>query len=312
MARDINLFCAPLQGYTESMWREAHRAVYGPQNGAADCYFTPFVRIDKGEVRRRDLRELPVATADVAQIIFRNREEFCRLIDAVSEAGCSEIDLNLGCPFPMQTGRGRGAAAVGRPELLAEVAKEMQLRKEIGWSAKMRLGLTDPKQWRSVAQILSEMPLRWLTVHPRVATQLYKGELWLDEMDEVMEIITHPIVFNGEIQTPASIDDAVRRWPGLSGVMIGRGLLARPSLIAEYRSGEEWSHEQRMESILALHKLVFEANSCRLEGGEHQLVQKMLAFWEYLEPEIGHKIFKAIKKSTSIRAYLSATGGTQI
>lgn len=310
------IFAAPLQGYTDAEWRLAHNDIYSKAGGNADRYSTPFIRVEKGAARPRDIRDLQATLKDndsntSAQIIFRDIDEFRRLVDIVTAEGCTAIDLNLGCPFPMQTKRGMGAAAIERPELLAEISEEMKQRPEINWSAKMRLGLTEPTAWRGVKEILNGMPLQWLTVHPRVAAQGYKGELFSDEFDEVMNAIGHPVVFNGDVKTPEDFNVMTERWPGLAGVMIGRGLLERPSLIAEIRSGEEWSHNRRLEYIKRMHRLVFDSYSNRLEGGEHQLLLKLLSFWEHLEEEIGHKQFKAIKKAQKTEAYLNIIRGLQ-
>lgn len=317
------IYAAPLQGYTDAEWRLAHNDIYAKAGGNADRYFTPFIRMEKGAVRTRDIRDLKASLNDKdsrtsAQIIFRDLDEFRRLTDTLTAEGCTAIDLNLGCPFPMQTKRGMGAAAVERPELLAEVSEEMKRRPEIQWSAKMRLGLTDPTAWRTgmgpepkkpAKDILNDMPLQWLTVHPRVAAQGYKGEMILDEFDEAVREIKHPIIFNGDLKTPGDLKTVTDRWPQLAGVMTGRGLLERPSLIAEYRTGEEWSHNRRLEYIKRMHRLIFDSYSDRLEGGEHQLLLKLLSFWEHLEEEIGHKQFKAIKKAQKRETYLNIIKG---
>ena len=45
----LPIHLAPLQGYTEAAYRNAHAAVFG----GVDVYHTPFVRIDRGEFRHR-------------------------------------------------------------------------------------------------------------------------------------------------------------------------------------------------------------------------------------------------------------------
>lgn len=50
---------APLQGYTDYDYRNAHATVYGP----ADTYYTPFVRLEKGrEFRPKDLKDIAPTT----------------------------------------------------------------------------------------------------------------------------------------------------------------------------------------------------------------------------------------------------------
>ena len=47
----LPIHLAPLQGYTEAAYRNAHAAVFG----GVDVYHTPFVRIDRGEFRHKDV-----------------------------------------------------------------------------------------------------------------------------------------------------------------------------------------------------------------------------------------------------------------
>ena len=50
----LPVYFAPLQGYTDVVYRKAHAALFG---GIA-AYYTPFVRIEKGDFRRKDLRDI--------------------------------------------------------------------------------------------------------------------------------------------------------------------------------------------------------------------------------------------------------------
>ena len=52
----FRLMAAPLQGYTEAPFRHFHAEIYG--GGKSLTYFSPFLRIEKGSVRPRDLRDI--------------------------------------------------------------------------------------------------------------------------------------------------------------------------------------------------------------------------------------------------------------
>ena len=97
----FRLMAAPLQGYTEAPFRHFHAEIYG--GGESLTYFSPFLRIEKGSVRPRDLRDItsPLNANHrlIPQIIFRDATEFRTLTSAVRSAGHSHLDLNLGCPF---------------------------------------------------------------------------------------------------------------------------------------------------------------------------------------------------------------------
>ena len=288
---------APLQGLTEAAWRSAHFRTFGAGQGEVE-YFSPFIRVEKGAVRGRDLRDY---TSDLnrglnltPQIIFRDEEEWRMLVEALAEAGARRIDMNLGCPFVPQVRKGRGAGMLCRPESLARISEELgAYTDKIDFSIKMRLGVSDPAEAMALVDILNGMTLRHVTVHPRTASQQYKGELLLSELDAFASRLNHKVIFNGEISTPADIESLMSRY---SGVMAGRGLLSRPSLFAEFRTGCELSAREREEAFLNILKDTSYVLSQRLCGAS-QLRDKMKPYWEYAPSTLDKKIVKQGKKS---------------
>ena len=95
------------------------------------------------------------------------------------------------------------------------------------------------------------------------------------------------------------------RYPRLAGLMLGRGLLARPSLAKEYIEGKEGSHEEHIQSLRSLHEKLAEQYS-HIVKGDTQLHSKLRSFWEYTETIIGRKPYKKIIKSGNLRNYMSA------
>ncbi len=131
---------APLQGFTDCVYRKAHCEVAG----GVDEYYTPFVRLENDVPRRKDIRDINfrrnAGVPTVPQVIARDQEEFARLCDAVQHEGWNRIDLNMGCPFPMQVKAGRGSGLLQYEERVREIAEEMQRRSEVVFLVKMRIG----------------------------------------------------------------------------------------------------------------------------------------------------------------------------
>lgn len=301
---NLKIFSAPIQGLTELPWRRFHHDIYGD---GITSYFTPFLRVERGEVRRRDVRDLSSKMNSgihlIPQIIFRDLKEFEMLCDTVRASGFGSVDLNMGCPFPPQVHHGRGAGLIVNIGLLEEIASLMKDKySDIVFSIKMRLGVDDPTEWREAISVISRMPLSHLTVHPRTARQQYSGGLWLDEFSRLLDTTRHRVVFNGGLLTASDIDCIHAQFPGLYGIMIGRGLFSRPSMVAEWMSGEEWSESRRMKDILRLHSLVYSYYKATLSG-DAQILGKIRPFWEYLAPELDKKTYKGIKKASSLGKY---------
>lgn len=301
----MNFHFAPVQGHTDAPYRHFHAEVYG----ALSDYYTPFIRLDHEALRPRDAKDftfpLNEGTHIIPQIIFRDKDELTSLVELVKGLGAKEIDLNMGCPFPLQTGHGRGAATVANESLAKAVEETVNGNPDIDFSVKMRLGMSEPDEWQTLLPHLNNVRLSHIAVHPRVAKQQYGGELDIDQFRLILAESKNPVTFNGEVKTPADIERIAKEFPDVEGIMIGRGLLARPSLIAEFQSGGEWDVDKRLETMLRFHRLLLDHYSSTL-CGDAQLVAKIKPFWEYAEDEIGRKAWKAIKKATNIAKYHSA------
>lgn len=296
---------APVQGNTDAPYRGLHASNYKGVTG----YYTPFIRLEKDGIRQRDYKDVESAFNDAIlltpQIIFRDEEELNALVGLLKEKGAKRLDLNMGCPFPLQTGHGRGAATVANANLGKAVVKTVENNPDITFSVKIRLGMADPDEWKALLPLLNIIKLDHIAVHPRVAKQQYGGELYLDRFAEILSSSQNPVVFNGEVKTPQDIERVITSFPGISGIMIGRGLLARPSLVEEYISGVELPKEMRVERMLDFHRQLFDHYSSAL-CGDTQIISKIKPFWEYAEEEIGRKAWKAIKKATTLAKYNSA------
>lgn len=303
----MEIHIAPVQGHTDAAWRKFHSETYPV---ADTTYYTPFIRLEKGDIRKKDINDLLSPLNEgvhvVPQIIFRDAEELTTLVERIRSLGFKEIDLNMGCPFPLQTARGRGAATVANTELHKAVKEVALANPDITFSVKMRLGFAAPDEWTALLPVLNEIPLRHIAVHPRIARQQYGGELDMEQFEAILAASRNPIVFNGELRTPEDIRTIAERYPQIKGVMLGRGLLGSPSLALEYARGEEWDDKRRSKEMKTFHRTLFSHYTSTLVGGDHQVLSKIQPFWEYAEPTIGRKAWKAIKKAGNMAKYHTA------
>ena len=296
---------APLQGYTDDAYRRIHHQLIG----GICTYYTPFVRMEAGGVRSKDMRDIRPEFNEgvpvVPQIILKSMKEFEYLVGIVEEKGYTRIDLNLGCPFPMQAKHGRGSGLLAHTDIIADMAQSIASKKHLQFSVKMRLGWENADEWRPVLDILNETPLQQITLHPRIGTQQYKGALDMQAFEACYQACKHPLVYNGDITSVADIHRIEQAYPQLAGIMIGRGLLARPSLAIEYTSGKEQTWEERRDTLLEMHSQL-QAHYEPILNSEAQLHNKLRTFWEYMENELGRKPYKKIMKSGNLRNYLKA------
>ena len=296
---------APLQGYTDDVYRRIHHELIG----GISTYYTPFVRMEGGGVRSKDMRdirpEFNESVPVVPQIIVKSMKEFDYLVGIVEEKEYKEIDINMGCPFPMQAKHGRGSGLLAHADIIHELANAIQKKPHLSFSVKMRLGWEDKEEWKPVLDLLNNVPLKHITLHPRIGAQQYKGKVDMESFDAFYKSCKHPLIYNGDLTTMEDINRIENTYPELAGIMIGRGLLARPTLAAEYASGKELPEAERRNLLHTMHDRLM-AHYETTANSEAQVHSRMRLFWEYMEAEIGRKVYKKIMKAGNLKNYLSA------
>ena len=93
---------SPLQGYTDAAYRQAHARVFG----GVETYYTPFVRMEHGTLRRKDARDVACQANNGIHVIPQfiatpDTDKAEQMAAHLVQEGYAEIDINLGCPFPM-------------------------------------------------------------------------------------------------------------------------------------------------------------------------------------------------------------------
>lgn len=308
---------APLQGYTTGIYRKAHAEIFG----GVDAYYAPFLRIENGKPREKDLRDLevsnpqhsnpekPACAITVPQIIANSVDEFKVLTEVLLQKGFTQIDFNMGCPFPMQVNRHRGAGLLSDAQTVKVIMDEIAQLSATGaarFSVKMRLGQSSPDEAFALLPILNDTPLTQITLHPRLGKQQYKGAVDIKSFEKFYSECHHPLVYNGDITSVSQICEMERRYPKLAGIMIGRGLLAQPSLAAEYKAGKaNITGKEFTDKLLQMHEIIFEY-ACKTYQGDSQILSHIKSFWDYLEPSLPKKVFKKIQKAGKLSEYDAA------
>lgn len=304
----IKLYQAPLQGATDFSFRAAYSQVFGQ----IDKYFIPYISYGKGrEIKKSQLKEVfpdnNMAHPVVPQVLFSDQAELLDLVAILIGYGYSEINLNLGCPYPMATNRGRGAAWLKKPEALNEVLQALYSKDlPAKYSVKMRTGMTDDQDAKAVFQVLNQFPLEEIIFHPRTASQMYSGKANPALFTEAVSLVKHPLVYNGDMNSVADFQELKTLMPQQNDWMIGRGMLMDPSLPSGLK-GVEFERKEFRRKMKELHDLLLESYSARLDGGGH-ILMKMNQFWTYfcLSFENPHKAMKMIKKAGSMIKYNAA------
>ena len=293
----IPVLAAPLQGVTDNVWRMAQHSVFG----GVDAYYAPFMRVEHGEVRRKDLRDVDPQRNQgitlIPQILACQPDHVLMMVDVLQQMGYNRIDINLGCPFPPIALHRKGSGMLAYPELAEEMFKALATIEGVEYSVKMRIGWDKNDQWRDILPLLDIIRPANIAVHPRTGKQQYKGELDIQQFEALLSASPWPVIYNGSLRTVEDIEQTLQRYPTLAGVMVGSGLAANPGMFAPDASPDDYRR---------FHDLLVEGYTEQLNGGEAQLVRHLQDIWQTFLPGTNHKLFKAIRKSRTLDQYENA------
>ncbi len=304
----IQIYQAPLQGATDFSYRKAYSQVFG----AIDKYFIPYISYGKGrEIKKSQLREVfpenNVGLNVVPQVLFSDTAELLDLVSILVDYGHQEINLNLGCPYPMATNRGRGAAWLEKPEALKLTLQALFDRQfSSKFSVKMRAGMKNDRDASEIFGVLNEFELTEIIYHPRTASQMYSGKANPALFTEAVSGAKLPLVYNGDITTEQEFQELKALFPEQTTWMIGRGMLMFPALPSTLK-GEAIEPKELRRKLKEFHDLMLESYTERLDGSGH-ILMKMNQFGEYFceSFENPHKAMKMIKKAGSLNKYNAA------
>jgi len=299
----MQIYLAPLQGLTDWIFRES----FTQHIGSFDKTFTPFVRVQNGDFFRPSqcndlLSEHNHFQKPVPQFLGNDAESFKRFENLCLENNYTEANINMGCPYPMVTGRKMGAGILPHPEIISELLKGIFADTHLKISIKCRLGMENPTELEQLIPIFNDYPLNEIIIHPRIGKQQYKGNVNAEAFVKFAEQIKHPVFYNGDILT-AEDADIVKKLIQIAGIMIGRGVLQNPFLLDEIRN-KQISHEEKRTKLRNFHLGIIEYCKQKYSGDQHFL-KRLEEMWSYHAESFinGKKIFKQIKKCRTLVEY---------
>ena len=310
----MNLYFAPLEGITTYVYRAAHRQSFP---ACADKYFAPFlmphVKRDMNFKEKRDLApENNAGIPLVPQLLTDSAEDFLRYQRILTDLGYEEINLNLGCPSPTVTSKGRGAAFLARTEELDRFLDTVFSGSIGRISVKSRIGVEAAEEFPKLLEIFNRYPIEELILHPRTKKEFYGGLPHREAFLYAMRCSTNPLVFNGDLWTvedAASLDRMIR--DALSkdacrqteyGLMLGRPGIADPALFRKLKGGPDITEEEQQAFL------------DRVVGGyremlhdDHQILFRMKELWTWMIRRYpGHeKTMKKMLKQKHLEDFLA-------
>ena len=277
----MNYYDAPMEGLTDRIWRQAHQRWFGAPE-APVRYYAPFLSPPENRVLiKKKMAELePAANPGVQvipQLLAKDGELAAWMIGELRRMGYTEVNLNFGCPSGTVTAKGKGSGMLRDPQKLDAFLDAVFSQAGGPVSVKTRLGVARAEEFGEILDVYNKYPLCELTIHPRVMKQLYRGQADREAFAACLPACTAPVCYNGDVTTVDDLRALEAAFPELSGIMVGRGLIADPAFLRKAVGGSAASREE----LRGYHDELYHGYT-EAFGMASCAVSRMKAHWFYL------------------------------
>jgi tRNA-dihydrouridine synthase B len=228
---DSPFVVAPMAGMTDTAFRRLVK-----RQGGCGLVVTEMVSSEglvRGIDRTLEFAEYTEEERPVSiQIFGGDPEKMAEAAQIVEGLGANIVDVNMGCPVPKIAKHNAGCSLMREPEHAASVIAAMTRRVNIPVTVKMRAGWNeDSVNAPELARRVEAAGAAAVAVHGRTASQSYSGSADWSLIDRVAESVKIPVFGSGDCVEPEDI--LARLASGVSGILVGRGVLRNPWILAQ-------------------------------------------------------------------------------
>jgi nifR3 family TIM-barrel protein len=269
------LAVAPMAGMTDSAFRRLVK-----QHGGCGLVVTEMVSAEglvRGIDRTLDYAEYTEGERPIAiQIFGGDPGKMAAAAQVVEGMGADIVDVNMGCPVPKIAKHNAGCSLMREPLHAASLVAAMSKAVKIPVTVKMRAGWNDQERNApTIARMVEDAGAAAVTVHGRTAAQSYSGHADWDLVAAIADTLTIPVLGSGDCVEPEQV--VHRLDAGVEGVLVGRGVLRNPWILAqaadlvEGRTPRTVTLEQRGRFLLDYVALLLSDELSEPQGFRHRV-----------------------------------------
>ena len=222
---------APLAGITDLPFRNLVSSFGAGMVVSEMVASHDMINATRGSRERSELGLGDVGTA--VQLAGSEPGPMAEAARMVQGQGASVIDINMGCPAKKIVNGYSGSALMKTPDHALTLIEAVVNAVDIPVTLKTRLGWDDDMlNAPDIARRAEAAGIRRIVIHGRTRCQFYKGNADWKAIAGVKNVVSIPVIANGDIVDVATARAAMEQ-SGADGIMIGRGAQGRPWLLAQ-------------------------------------------------------------------------------
>lgn len=156
------------------------------------------------------------------------------------------INFNFGCPSKNILESKAGGYWLKNPKRMIAFSKKCRKELAMNYSFKTRLGFN-----RNISEIFVNLEVDELILHGRTVKQGFSGKANYEPIYKLKENANFSVIGNGDIFKK---EDFFQKKNNLDGLMIGRGVLANPSIFSEIQNNKKLNQIELFFQYLDLAK----------------------------------------------------------
>lgn len=295
----MKFYLAPMEGITGYVFRNAYNKYFGD----VDRYFTPFLVANQNvSLKTREIRDIKPENNQgmevIPQILTNNSLDFINLSKLLrDEYGYSEVNLNLGCPSGTVVTKKKGAGFLQDTDRMKNFFDEVFNASVTSISIKTRIGMYDHDEFDEILEVFRQYPFSEIIIHPRLREDYYKNTPDWNAFSKAIDSGCGPLCYNGDIYTTDKYKKLTARFPDVQRVMLGRGILSDPFLIAKIKGDDNVDMDRLYKFYKCLVQLYRQEMDC-----DNNVLFKIKELWLYLGKMFSNydDYAKKIKKSSTL------------
>ena len=296
-----NLILAPMAGVTDRPFRMLCKH-YGAGMAVSEMVTSNSLLYGSEKTLLRANHQGEVAPISV-QIAGADPDMMAEAAKFNMAKGAQIIDINMGCPAKKICNVMAGSALLQKEKLVEKILKAVVKSVDIPVTLKIRTGWDkENKNASRIAKIAEDSGIQALSMHGRTRACLYKGDAEYDTIANVKQMISIPVIANGDITTPEKAK-FVLEYTKADGVMIGRAAQGRPWIFREIEHFLKTSEHMARPTITEI---------------ETTTIQHVSDLYNFYGAERGYRIArkhiswytKGLKNSAQFRFNMNQIDGT--
>ncbi len=209
---------------------------------------------NKSEKTKKIIEYYPEQKPIAMQLLGNDANYLSEASKILQDIGADIIDINMGCPVPKITKKGKGVALMKDINKTAKLINHIRKNTILPLTVKIRSGW-DQNNLNALefSKMLEQEGVDAITIHPRSRLQKFTGMSKWEIISEIVSSVRIPITGSGDVKSLSSAKSMMKKTL-CNSVMIGRGSLGNPWIFnQQYLNLNDIQRETYKKNIIIKH-----------------------------------------------------------